>query len=140
MGIRTCAGKGRRGRNRLERASLQVTKHLRPPSRGGLSRFVWKSLTDLARTTTLHSGDLSGLWLAVIEIPLHLPVAEIELPLRATIQTRPVRAAVSGKGTAHLRMTTTKHPGHQTANPPSDRWRVQKRRGIQLNYVRITYR
>src|SRR5688500_6348587 len=51
--------------------------------------------------------------IAVKEIALHLPVAEIEPSLRSTIQTRPVRAAVARERTAEFAMAATKNPRHQ---------------------------
>lgn len=54
--------------------------------------------------------------LAVIETALHLPISQIKLPLRAAIETRPVRAAFAGKRPAELDMPATKQARHQVAD------------------------
>ena len=71
------------------------------------------------------------LGLAVVVMTLHLPVAEVELALRAAVQTRPIRAAVAGEGTAHLCMTATKHTRYQAADSS------RRRAGIELGDCRI---
>jgi hypothetical protein len=52
--------------------------------------------------------------IAVKEISVHLPVAEIELSLSSTIQTRPVSAAVARERTAEFAVPATKNPRHQS--------------------------
>src|SRR5688572_16898437 len=51
---------------------------------------------------------------AVKEVALHLPVAEIEPSLRSTIQTRPISAAFARERTTEFAMAATKNPRHQT--------------------------
>ena len=53
---------------------------------------------------------------AVVETSLHLPVAEVELALSATIQACAVGTAFAGKGSAKLQMPATKHARHQVAD------------------------
>jgi hypothetical protein len=53
--------------------------------------------------------------LAVIELARHLPVAKIELPLRATVETRPIRTPTVGKRAAHVRVPATEYSRHETA-------------------------
>ena len=52
----------------------------------------------------------------VKKLTLHLPVAEVEPPLRPTAQALPVRAPPARKRTAELRMPATKHSRYKMAN------------------------
>ena len=54
--------------------------------------------------------------ITVEKLALHLPVAEVELPLRSTVQALPVRAPPARKRTAQFRMPATKHSCHKIAN------------------------
>lgn len=51
--------------------------------------------------------------MAIKEIALHLPVAEIESSLRSTIQTRAVSPAFAGERTTEFAVAATKNPRHQ---------------------------
>lgn len=63
----------------------------------------------VARSRLVGEGGV-----AVKEVALHLPVAEIEPSLRATAQTRAPGAAFARERTAEFAMTATKNPRYQT--------------------------
>jgi hypothetical protein len=52
----------------------------------------------------------------VKELPLHLPVAQVELPLRATAQAGSIGSAFAGERPAELCMPTTKYSRYKIAN------------------------
>ena len=54
--------------------------------------------------------------LAVIEVTLHLPVAQVEVPLCATMQTRTISAPTVRKRAAEVRVPATKYSRHEIAN------------------------
>ncbi len=47
---------------------------------------------------------------AVIEVALHLPVLQIELPVRATTQANPVSLSLARKRPAHFHMPAANQP------------------------------
>ena len=51
--------------------------------------------------------------LAVIEVTLHLPVTEIELPLCPTVETRTISAPAMGERAAEVRVPATKYSRHE---------------------------
>ena len=62
----------------------------------------------------------------VIEIALHLPAAQIELPPRAAIQTAAIRLTTIGEGSAHFFVPTTEYASEPTTNG-------RPRSGVNLN-------
>jgi len=75
--------------------------------------------------SALQNRDLVSLRLAVVKAALHFPFAQIELSLRAAVQTRAIRTSVARKGAAHFCMPASKHSRHQAAELPSDWWRIK---------------
>ena len=52
----------------------------------------------------------------VIKLALHLPIAEIELPLRATVETSAISSAFAGKRTAELPVPAAKYSCYETCD------------------------
>jgi hypothetical protein len=69
----------------------------------------------------------------IIEISLHLPAAQIELPPRATIHTAAIRLTTIGERPAHFFVPTTEDASEPTANG-------RARSGVNLNIGKPTCR
>jgi hypothetical protein len=72
-------------------------------------------------------------WQTIIEIALHFPAAQIELPPRATIQTAAIRLTTIGERPAHFFVPTAEHASEPTANGCA-------RSGVNLNIRKPTCR
>jgi hypothetical protein len=86
-----------------------------------ISRFT---IHDLRALTARQS---------IIEIALHLPAAQIELPPRAAMQTAAIRLTTIGEGPTHFFVPTTEDASEPTANGYA-------RSGVNLNIGKPTCR
>jgi hypothetical protein len=56
-----------------------------------------------------------GCGLAVIEVTMRLPIAQIELSLRSTMQAGTIRAPTMRERAAHVRVPATEYSRHEIA-------------------------
>src|SRR6266545_207676 len=55
-------------------------------------------------------------WDAMVELALHFPTSQVELPSRATMETATIGLALTGKRPAHFPVPATKQPGYPVCN------------------------